>query len=190
MNLPGYRLHRLKGDRADTWSVTVSGNWRVTFTFEGEDAFDVDLEDYHWGIDRCRTIGWTIERDDQRILARFCARMSCRQQDWRRISLRGCWASRDARWARYYTSAGLWLLTWPTAWRAPSARRRRCGWVYSRTSISGTRITLDAQSTSASNESQRRKRHKKILNFTVGTFVGGLERFWVLPSNRAFRKDQ
>ncbi len=47
MNLPGYRLHRLKGNRADTWSVTVSGNWRVTFTFEGEDAFDVDLEDYH-----------------------------------------------------------------------------------------------------------------------------------------------
>jgi len=47
MNLPGYRLHRLKGNRADTWSVTVSGNWRVTFTFEGQDAFDVDLEDYH-----------------------------------------------------------------------------------------------------------------------------------------------
>lgn len=47
MNLPGYRLHRLKGDRAGTWSVSVSGNWRVTFTFEGEDAFEVDLEDYH-----------------------------------------------------------------------------------------------------------------------------------------------
>ena len=47
MNLPGYRLHRLKGDRAGTWSVSVSGNWRVTFTFEGVDVFDVDLEDYH-----------------------------------------------------------------------------------------------------------------------------------------------
>lgn len=47
MNLPGYRLHRLKGDRSGTWSVSVSGNWRLTFTFEGEDAFDVDLEDYH-----------------------------------------------------------------------------------------------------------------------------------------------
>ena len=47
MNLPGYRLHQLKGDRSGTWSVSVSGNWRVTFTFEGEDAFDVDLEDYH-----------------------------------------------------------------------------------------------------------------------------------------------
>jgi proteic killer suppression protein len=47
LNLPGYRLHQLKGNRAGTWSVAVSGNWRVTFTFEGEDAFDVDLEDYH-----------------------------------------------------------------------------------------------------------------------------------------------
>ena len=47
LNLPGYRLHQLKGNRAETWSVTVSGNWRVTFTFEGEDAFEVDLEDYH-----------------------------------------------------------------------------------------------------------------------------------------------
>jgi proteic killer suppression protein len=47
MKLPRYRLHRLKGNRAGTWSVTVSSNWRVTFTFEGEDAFDVDLEDYH-----------------------------------------------------------------------------------------------------------------------------------------------
>ena len=47
LNLPGYRLHRLKGKRADTWSITVSGNWRVTFQFEGKDAINVDLEDYH-----------------------------------------------------------------------------------------------------------------------------------------------
>jgi proteic killer suppression protein len=47
LNLPGYRLHQLKGNRTGTWSVTVSGNWRVTFTFEGEDFYDVDLEDYH-----------------------------------------------------------------------------------------------------------------------------------------------
>lgn len=47
MDLPDYRLHRLKGNRAQTWSVSVSGNWRITFTFEGQDAFDVDLEDYH-----------------------------------------------------------------------------------------------------------------------------------------------
>jgi len=38
MNLPGYRLHQLKGNRTGTWSVTVSGNWRVTFSFDGEDA--------------------------------------------------------------------------------------------------------------------------------------------------------
>jgi toxin HigB-1 len=47
MNLPGYRFHRLKGDRAGTYAVTVSGNWRITFAFEGEDATRVDLEDYH-----------------------------------------------------------------------------------------------------------------------------------------------
>jgi toxin HigB-1 len=47
MNLPGYRLHELKGARKGTWSVSVSGNWRLTFTFVGEDAHDVDLEDYH-----------------------------------------------------------------------------------------------------------------------------------------------
>jgi toxin HigB-1 len=47
MNLPGYRLHELKGGRKGTWSVMVSGNWRLTFTFSGGDAFDIDLEDYH-----------------------------------------------------------------------------------------------------------------------------------------------
>ena len=47
MNLPGYRLHMLKGDRKDMWSVTVSGNWRMTFYFEGEDAYLVDYIDYH-----------------------------------------------------------------------------------------------------------------------------------------------
>jgi toxin HigB-1 len=47
MNLPGYRLHELKGARKGTWSVTVSGNWRLTFTFRDRDAYDVDMEDYH-----------------------------------------------------------------------------------------------------------------------------------------------
>ena len=47
MNLPGYRLHRLKGDLKDFWSVTVSGNWRIIFRFEGADASDVELIDYH-----------------------------------------------------------------------------------------------------------------------------------------------
>jgi len=47
MNLPGYRLHELKGQEADTWSVTVNANWRVTFQFEGQDAVVVDYRDYH-----------------------------------------------------------------------------------------------------------------------------------------------
>ncbi|HDQ40700.1 MAG TPA: peptidase [Desulfonatronum sp.] len=47
MNLPGLRLHELTGNRKGTWSVSVSGNWRITFQFEGEDAIVVDYEDYH-----------------------------------------------------------------------------------------------------------------------------------------------
>lgn len=47
MKLPGYKFHQLKGDRKDCYAVSVSGNWRVTFKFDGENAFDVDLEDYH-----------------------------------------------------------------------------------------------------------------------------------------------
>lgn len=47
MDLPGLRLHPLKGRLKGRWSVTISGNWRVTFTFEGKDAALVDYEDYH-----------------------------------------------------------------------------------------------------------------------------------------------
>jgi len=47
MKLPGLDLHQLKGDRKGTWSVSVSGNWRVTFKFVGPDADWVDYEDYH-----------------------------------------------------------------------------------------------------------------------------------------------
>jgi toxin HigB-1 len=47
LDLPGYRLHPLKGDLAGVWSVTVSGNWRVTFRIGDGNAFDVDLTDYH-----------------------------------------------------------------------------------------------------------------------------------------------
>ena len=47
MNLPGLHLHKLIGKRKGIWSVRVSGNWRITFRFEGTDAFDVDYEDYH-----------------------------------------------------------------------------------------------------------------------------------------------
>jgi toxin HigB-1 len=47
INLPGFRLHALKGDLAGYWSVTVRANWRVIFRFEGGDASDVELIDYH-----------------------------------------------------------------------------------------------------------------------------------------------
>ena len=47
MNLPGLYLHQLTGDRAEIWSVRVSGNWRVTFRFAQGDAEIVNYEDYH-----------------------------------------------------------------------------------------------------------------------------------------------
>jgi proteic killer suppression protein len=47
MDLPGFRLHPLKGDLAGYWSVGVSGNWRIVFRFEGANVCDVDLVDYH-----------------------------------------------------------------------------------------------------------------------------------------------
>ena len=47
MNLPGLDLHRLKGTRQETWAVSVSGNWRITFKFVGKDIEDVNYEDYH-----------------------------------------------------------------------------------------------------------------------------------------------
>ena len=47
LDLPGYRLHPLKGGLKGVWSIMVSGNWRITFRFEAGDAYDVDLVDYH-----------------------------------------------------------------------------------------------------------------------------------------------
>ena len=47
MDLPGFRLHALKGDRQGFWAVTVRANWRVTFRFDDGDARDVDYIDYH-----------------------------------------------------------------------------------------------------------------------------------------------
>lgn len=47
LNAPGLRFHALGGDRKGQYAVSVSGNWRVVFEFEGEDATDVDLVDYH-----------------------------------------------------------------------------------------------------------------------------------------------
>jgi proteic killer suppression protein len=45
--LPGWRIHQLTGDRAGTWSFSVSGNWRITFALEEGAIINLDLEDYH-----------------------------------------------------------------------------------------------------------------------------------------------
>lgn len=47
MNLHGYRLHDLKGNRKGEWSITVRANWRITFRFEQGVAVRLNLEDYH-----------------------------------------------------------------------------------------------------------------------------------------------
>lgn len=47
MDLPGWRLHPLKGELKGLWSVWVNANWRIIFRFDGKDAVDVDLVDYH-----------------------------------------------------------------------------------------------------------------------------------------------
>ena len=47
LNLPGYRFHGLKGKDKGRYAVDASGNWRITFGWDGKDAIDVDLEDYH-----------------------------------------------------------------------------------------------------------------------------------------------
>ncbi len=47
MDLPGFRLHPLKGTYRGFWAVTVRANWRIVFRFESGDAQDVDLTDYH-----------------------------------------------------------------------------------------------------------------------------------------------
>ena len=47
LDVPGYRLHPLKGELKGLWSVTVRANWRIIFRFAGTDVFDVELIDYH-----------------------------------------------------------------------------------------------------------------------------------------------
>ena len=47
MNVPGFRLHPLKGSDKGRWSVWINGNWRLTFEFHGGDAYVPDYEDYH-----------------------------------------------------------------------------------------------------------------------------------------------
>jgi proteic killer suppression protein len=47
LDIPGYHFHQLGGNRRGTYSVRITGNWRITFEWEGEDAIRVDYEDYH-----------------------------------------------------------------------------------------------------------------------------------------------
>ena len=47
MDIPGYRLHPLKGQREGIWSISVSGNWRLTFEFSDGNVYVLDYEDYH-----------------------------------------------------------------------------------------------------------------------------------------------
>ena len=47
MDIAGFRLHRLKGEMHGRWSISVNGNWRVTFEFRGGNAYVLDYEDYH-----------------------------------------------------------------------------------------------------------------------------------------------
>jgi proteic killer suppression protein len=47
MNVPGFRLHSLKGTNRSRWSVWVNGNWRLTFEFEDGHAYLLNYEDYH-----------------------------------------------------------------------------------------------------------------------------------------------
>jgi proteic killer suppression protein len=47
MDIPGYRLHQLKGSRKGFWSITVNGNWRLTFKFLDGNVHILNYEDYH-----------------------------------------------------------------------------------------------------------------------------------------------
>ena len=47
MDIPGWNLHELKGNRKGTWSVAVRQNWKITFRFMNGEVYDVNLEDYH-----------------------------------------------------------------------------------------------------------------------------------------------
>lgn len=47
MDVPGFRLHRLKGALQARWSISINGNWRITFEFKDGNAYVLDYEDYH-----------------------------------------------------------------------------------------------------------------------------------------------
>lgn len=47
LDIPGYRLHQLRGERKGIWSITVNANWRITFEFIDGNVYIVNYEDYH-----------------------------------------------------------------------------------------------------------------------------------------------
>lgn len=47
VRIPGYGLHQLKGSRKEIWSISVNGNWRITFEFRDGNAYILNYEDYH-----------------------------------------------------------------------------------------------------------------------------------------------
>ncbi len=47
MDIPGFQLHPLKGNRRGQWAIAVSGNWRITFEFRDGNVYLIDYEDYH-----------------------------------------------------------------------------------------------------------------------------------------------
>ncbi len=47
IDIPGFSLHPLKGERAGIWSIAVNGNWRITFEFKDGNAYILNYEDYH-----------------------------------------------------------------------------------------------------------------------------------------------
>ena len=47
MDIPGFKLHALKGERKGLWSISISGNWRMTFEFKDGNVFIINYEDYH-----------------------------------------------------------------------------------------------------------------------------------------------
>ena len=50
MDIPGFKLHPLKGNRKGLWSISVSGNWRITFEYKDGNAYIVNYEDYHYWL--------------------------------------------------------------------------------------------------------------------------------------------
>ena len=71
MNLPGYKFHQLKGSRKNEFAVSVTGNWQITFEFIGEDAINVNLEDYH-----CRSL-YVIQTANLHTLEPCFGKMCC-----------------------------------------------------------------------------------------------------------------